>query len=276
MTMAATRGASESPTGTSPADAAREIAEFGSAVLRKVWARDDLAVLRDAIGSFCARRAELVERGLLDPMMRQYHAMGVTVLTWLIYEGRIDLGFFAEMFKDSFYSEVCRIHFDDDRLYMAPDRIGSRNIQPPYPLHARLPFHQDSVEQDPRVRRVLNAWIPLDPGAGRTAPGVEVLRHPGSPNFPVTLRQGATGTADYAHVGIGYEDIVCRYGENFLAPEFALGDCLVFSQDVIHRTHITPAMTDPRIGFEFRVFSLKHRAPWASAEDVSSSSFPLF
>jgi hypothetical protein len=30
-----------------------------------------------------------------------------------------------------------------------------------------------------------------------------------------------------------------------------------------------------RIGFEFRVFSLKHLAPWASAEDVESESYPL-
>ena len=183
MTTVTIRGHCEAPTGTSPADAARELAEFGSTVLRDVWSQGDLAVLREAIAGFCDHRADMVERGRADPVMRQYHRMGTTVLTWLLYEGRIDLPFLARMFNSSFYQRLCELHFGDTVLYIAPERIGSRSLRPPYSAEALLPFHQDSVEQDPRIGQVLNAWIPLDPGAGFTAPGLELVRTPAHPDF---------------------------------------------------------------------------------------------
>jgi hypothetical protein len=269
------RGTSESPTGSKPADAALEIAQFGSAVLRDVWDVADVGRLRDGVAAFCDRRARLVEQGSVDPLMRHYHETGTTVLTWLIYEGLLDLDFLSGMFRGSFYHEVCMAHFEDDRLYLAPERIGSRNIRPPYTAQAPLPFHQDSVEQDPKVTRVLNCWIPLDAGAGQSAPGVEVVRHPGRPKFPLKVGTGSSGQPRYEAVAIDRANIVAEYGENFLAPGFAPGDSLVFSQDVIHRTYITPQMTNPRIGFEFRVFSLKHLASWACPDEIAARSYPL-
>ena len=123
------------------------------------------------------------------------------------------------------------------------------------------------------MRGVLNGWIPLDPGAGRLSPGVEVLRHPGRPGFELAPSDGGTG---YGAISIDRDRVVAEYGDNFLAPTFDLGDCLVFSQDVIHRTYVTPQMTQPRVGFEYRVFSLKHLEPGASADEVQSEAFPLF
>jgi hypothetical protein len=269
------RGASESPTGSSPADAALEIARFGSAVLRQVWSPEELSRLREAIVGFCDRRAQLIQDGMVDRLMRQYHEMGTTVLTWLIYEGRIDLEFLSEMFRGSFYHELCKVHFDDDKLFIAPDRIGSRNLRPPYSSRAALPFHQDSVEQDRRVPKVLNCWIPLDPGAGLTAPGVEVVRNPGRPKFPLKDRSVVVGDSRYEAVAIDRDRIVAEYGDEFWAPSFELGDGFVFSEHVIHRTHMTSQMTQPRIGFEFRVFSLKHLAPGVCAEQVASQFYPL-
>lgn len=269
------RGYAQSPTGPSPADAALELARFGSAVLRDAWAPEDLRTLREAIVGFCDHRAEQVADGSADSMMRQYHEMGSVVLTWLIFEGRLDLTFLADMFRGSFYHEVCRRHFEDDRLFMAPERIGSRNLRPPYVDRAPLPYHQDSVEQDRRVKRVLNCWIPLDPGAGRTSPGVEVLRDPGRPKFELKATGGPTPRTGYDAVAIDRDRVLAEYGDNFLAPAFDVGDAFVFSQDVIHRTYVTPEMSQPRIGFEFRVFSLKHLAPWADAEEVEAQSFRL-
>jgi hypothetical protein len=269
------RGTAESPTGSTPADAALEIAQFGSAVLRDVWDSEHLATLRRAIVSFSDQRARLIEQGGVDPLMQHYHATGTTVLTWLIYAGLIDLEFLSAMFRGSFYHAVCQHHFGDDRLYLAPERVGSRTLRPPFIAQAPLPFHQDSVEQDPSIRQVLNCWIPLDDGAGRSAPGVEVVRHPGTPKFPLKDRAGASGLAGYDAVAIDRDRIIAEYGNNFLAPAFAPGDSLVFSQDVIHRTYITPQMTEPRIGFEFRVFSLKHIAVWACPDDVAARSYPL-
>lgn len=240
-----------------------------------MWDAEHLSTLRNAILSFSDRRARLVAQGSVDPLMQHYHETGTTVLTWLIYEGLIDLDFLSAMFSGSFYQEVCKEHFGDNRLYLAPERIGSRNIRPPFTAHAPLPFHQDSVEQDPRIRLVLNCWIPLDEGAGTSAPGVEVVRHPGRPKFPLKDRDGTAGQPRYEAVAIDHDRIVAEYGNNFLAPIFAPGDSLVFSQDVIHRTYITPQMTDPRIGFEFRVFSLKHIATWACPDEVAARSYPL-
>lgn len=269
------RGRSDSPTGSSPADAACEIARFGSAVLRNVWPTEQLQVLRNAIVTFADRRAQLIAQGNVDPLMRHYHETGTTVLTWLIYEGLIDLEFLSDMFRGSFYHEVCKAHFGDDRLYIAPERIGSRTIGLPFNSKAPLPYHQDSVEQDPTVAQVLNCWIPLDDGAGSIAPGVEVVRHPGEPKFPLQGRSGPPGLHGYDAVAIDHDLILAEFGSDILTPALALGDSLVFSQDVIHRTHITPDMSASRIGFEFRVFSLKHIATWACPDEVAARSYPL-
>ena len=274
MTGRLPRGTAESPTGSSPADAAREISRFGSTVLRGVWAPQRLRSLHEIISAFCAHRAELVASGAADPMTREYHAQGTVTLNWLIFEGRIDLEFLARMFAGSFYHQLCRAWFDDERFFVAPERIGARNMQPPHSGVTALPYHQDSYKADRRVLRVLNCWIPLDPGAGRTAPGVEVVRDPGRPGFELKVG-GRASNPGYDTVAIDRDRILAEYGDNFLAPALELGDSLVFSQDVIHRTHVTPQMTKPRIGFEFRVFSLKHLAPWASAEDVAAESYPL-
>lgn len=276
MRTQAPQGYAESPTGPSPADAAQELHDFGSAVLRKAWRREDLSVIRSAIVDFCAHRQHMVEYGSVDPLMREYHEMGTTVLTWLIYEGRLDLEFLKEMFRGSFYESLCQEYFDDDRLFIAPERIGSRYLRPPYSVRSALPFHQDSVEQDRRIDRVLNCWIPLDDGAGMTSPGVEVVRHPGRRGFRSANRTDPRTGSRYDAVAIDRDSIVAEYGEVFLAPAFDMGDSFVFSQNVIHRTHVTPQMDRPRIGFEFRVFSTRHLAPGANAEALESTAFPMF
>jgi hypothetical protein len=269
------RGTAESPTGPTPADAAVEISRFGSAVLRDVWAPEHLHTLREAIVGFCERRAQLVEAGVADPMMRKFHEAGSVVLTWLIFEGRIEPAFFSEMFRGSFYHEICKAHFGGEHFYMAPERLGARNLQPPHSARTALPYHQDSVEQDRRIQHVLNCWIPLDPGAGTTSPGVEVVRDPGRPKFELKGIGGDRPGSVYDSVAIDRDRILAEYGENFLAPAFKVGDGFVFSENVIHRSHVTPQMTQPRIGFEFRVFSLNHLAPWASAEELESEFYAL-
>jgi hypothetical protein len=275
MNTSPPRGTADSPTGSSPADAALEISRFGSAVLREVWAPEPLRILRDAIVGFCDHRAERVASGAADPMTCRYHAQGTVTLNWLIFEGRLDLAFLSQMFAGSFYQALCRAYFDDDQLYLSPDRIGSRNMQPPHSALTSLPYHQDSYTEDRRIRGVLNCWIPLDPGAGRTSPGVEVVRAPGRPGFQLKHPAGSPPVSGYDSISIDRDRVVAEYGENFLAPAFEVGDSLVFSQDVIHRTYVTPQMTQPRIGFEFRVFSLKHLAPGISADEMQAEAYPL-
>jgi hypothetical protein len=47
-----------------------------------------------------------------------------------------------------------------------------------------------------------------------------------------------------------------RFAPNdFWRPALQPGDALVFRGDLVHRTHVTPAMTDDRTGIELRFFA---------------------
>jgi hypothetical protein len=148
-----------------------------------------------------------------------------------------------------------------------------RNHEPIKSGHTFVPFHQDSGTQERTVRGVMNCWIPLDPGAGRDAPGLEVVRTPGEPNFPLKNAGPKSESSIYDSVAIDQDDVLKQFGDQLLAPEFDVGDGFAFSQDVIHRTHVTPQMTKPRMNFEFRVFSLKQLAPGVTPEEVLRTSF---
>ena len=43
-------------------------------------------------------------------------------------------------------------------------------------------------------------------------------------------------------------------------PEFAPGDALIFDQNLVHRTHLTPGMTHPRYALESWFFAVSHPA----------------
>jgi hypothetical protein len=115
----------------------------------------------------------------------------------------------------------------------------------------------------------------LDGGAGRTSPGLEVVRNPCTPNFPRKALGLKSENAAYDFIAIERDKIVEIYGETFLAPEFEVGDGFIFSQDVIHRTYITSEMTKPRINFEFRVFSANSLVPGARLSDIGPDVMQL-
>jgi hypothetical protein len=118
------------------------------------------------------------------------------------------------------------------------------------------------------VREVLNCWIPLDPGCGRDAPGLEVVRQVTGPNFPLKAFGLKSENAVYDPITIDAERVAAEFGDRLMAPEFDVGDGLVFSQDVIHRTYTTPEMSKPRLNFEFRVFGLRSLEPGVSPQDL--------
>ena len=153
-----------------------------------------------------------------------------------------------------------------------PSRLFFRIHDPSRSDRSFVPFHQDSGSQDPRVGAVLNCWIPLDPGAGREAPGLQVVREPSEPNYPLKDFGLKSENAVYDPVAIDQDRVLEQFGDKLMAPTFDIGDGLVFSQDVIHRTYVTPEMTKPRLNFEFRVFSLKHLKPGASVDDVRQTA----
>lgn len=256
-------------TNPTPVEAAREVAELGSVVLRQIWPLDILARIEAAIAEYSRRRAARVAAGTVLPGERMYSTHGVGMFAALVYDGLLSNDILPEMFANSPYKALCEAYFEDDVFYAFPKRLGFRNHDPLTSDRSYIPYHQDSYTQDPRVPRVLNCWMPLNPGAGVTSPGLEVVRHPCRPDFPRKDFGLRSENAAYDFITIARERIVEDYGEVFLAPAFEVGDGLVFSESVIHRTYVTPAMTQPRINFEFRVFSAKHLAPGVSIDDLA-------
>jgi hypothetical protein len=251
--------------------AAEEVRAFGSTVLRQAWPKAPLARLQAAITEFSARRAARVAAGeSAVPSEKMYSTHGVGTFAGLVMEGVIGPEIIPELFVGSAYHALCAAYFEDDAFYCAFSRVGFRNHDPKVSDKSFIPYHQDSYTQDKRVPRVLNCWIPLDPGAGRISPGLEVVRNPCMPDFPRKDFGLKSENAAYDFITIDRAKIVEVYGECFLAPEFEVGDGLVFSENVIHRTYVTPQMTQPRINFELRVFTPKCLAPGVSVADLGA------
>ena len=257
------------------AEAAQEVKDIGSTVLRNAWPTEKLATIRAAIVEYTERRNSSVAKGSIEPNERMYAAHGVGTFSSLVNAGLIELNFLRELFAGSFYHELCRAYFQDEEFYASPNRLGFRNHAPSTSSRSFIPYHQDSYTQDARTPSVLNCWMTLDPGAGREAPGLEVVRDRCRPDFPRKDFGLRSENAAYDFITIDRNAIVKEYGENFLAPEFDIGDGLVFSENVIHRTYVTPEMTKPRINFELRVFSPKHLAPGVSIEQLAPQSIKL-
>jgi len=201
-----------------------------------------------------------------------YATHGVGTFVSLVRAGLISTEFLGEMFRGSFYHELCRAYFASDELYISPNRLGFRNHDPTTSAKSFIPYHQDSYTQDKRTPRVLNCWMTLDPGAGRDAPGLEVVRNSCRPDFPRKDFGLRSENAAYDFITIDRDRIVEEYGESFLAPEFELGDGLVFSENVIHRTYVTQGMSRPRINFEFRVFAPNHLSPGVAIADFGNQA----
>lgn len=249
-------------------DAADEVSRLGSTVLRGVWKPEALAPLREAIAQFTELRLQALRRGVTLPEVRMYATHGVGNFLNLLNIKGMTTDVLRELFEGSTYHDICRVHFGDDEFYCLSGRLGFRNHDPATSDRSFIPYHQDSYTQDVRTPRVLNCWIPLDPGAGDDAPGLEVVRNPCRPNYPRKDFGLRSENAAYDFITIDRDRIVEDYGENFLAPKFEVGDGLVFSENVIHRTYVTPQMTKPRINFELRVFSPKNLSAGISVADL--------
>jgi hypothetical protein len=100
-----------------------------------------------------------------------------------------------------------------------------------------LGFHQDGFFATPGY----NFWTPLN-DAGVTSPGLEVIIGSGG----LILAHEVIATA-------APQIIIDHYGENCLwHPEVRASDALVFTTFMMHRTYVTPEMSDPRYSLELR------------------------
>ena len=235
--------------------ASEEITALGSVVLRQVWPTGPLAELRSAIATFCDKRRIDVEEGrFAHATAKMYASHGVGTVSGLIHDGLMKPVQMVRLFEGSLYADICRAYFGSDRLYCQLSRCGFREHRTSISRKSFIPYHQDSYSQDEQITDVLNCWIPLDP-CGVSAPGLEVVRNPCHPDFPRKDFGLASENAAYDFITIDRGEVIKAFGDCFLAPSFDVGDCLIFSQNVIHRTYVTGAMDQPRINFELRIFA---------------------
>lgn len=118
----------------------------------------------------------------------------------------------------------------------------------PGPHSKALPFHQD---QTILKTRLLNIWIPLVK-CGVTAPGLEAVVAPGGELLAIAGRPDHDIPAERARID---ENLVLKtFGRDALwHPSFNPGDAFVFAGTTVHRTHVTPRMTKPRLSIELRL-----------------------
>lgn len=90
------------------------------------------------------------------------------------------------------------------------------------------PWHQDGTFMGPEIR-VINAWISLC-DCGRDAPGMHIL--------PKKVGPVKTGTGNAARHDVVGEDAVAELAGDapVYAPEFHVGDVLLFDKYLLHRT----------------------------------------
>jgi hypothetical protein len=135
------------------------------------------------------------------------------------------------------------------------DQSWVRRQYPPHRSprwHAPHGWHQDGALGFPfasfpdgnypadALLRMATCWIALDP-CGAEAPGVELV----SQHLPELLPPSELTDARVRQ----------RFAaEHFWRPAMQAGDAILFRGDLLHRTHVTPAMTRDRTSIELRFF----------------------
>jgi Phytanoyl-CoA dioxygenase (PhyH) len=112
-------------------------------------------------------------------------------------------------------------------------------------------WHQDGSFLDADVR-AMNVWIALSRcGGDHPAPGLEVVPRRIAEILPVRGKPTPHAISFEVVNEIASETPVIR-------PEFAPGDGLMFDERFLHRTHLTPFMTEDRDALECWFFAPSH------------------
>lgn len=155
--------------------------------------------------------------------------------------------------RDSVMADIVEGYLGDD-VSLLIEACHIRRQGPGQPGRP-VPLHQDCSVMRMKHGRLLNFWVPLVDGAGRSSPGLEF--------YPVTLdrvldcprRPPAAGPGErmYSRFEITDADVRAATG-NVPAwrPVLNRGDVLCLDGWTVHRTNFDPAMTDMRYGFEIR------------------------
>lgn len=115
------------------------------------------------------------------------------------------------------------------------------------PSYNLVAWHQDGSFFDPDVR-TMNVWVALSPcGGDYPSPGLEVL--------PARLDILPVDGVMTKH-SVSY-DLVAELAETtpLVIPRFEPGDALLFDEHLLHRTHLTEAMSEIRYALECWFFA---------------------
>lgn len=120
------------------------------------------------------------------------------------------------------------------------------------PVYRFTGWHQDGSFLGAGTR-ALNVWVTLTScGGDRPAPGLEVVPRRVD---EILSTDGDTGTASINGYAVHY-----AAGDTpVMRPEFDPGDALVFDERMIHRTYLSPEMTEQRFAVECWFFDAAHR-----------------
>lgn len=107
-------------------------------------------------------------------------------------------------------------------------------------LGFNFPAHPDGRFPPDALLEMVTCWITLVP-CGVNSPGLELVLH---------RLEGLLAPVELADVRVRM-----RFApEQFWGPAMEPGDALLFHGDILHRTHVTPAMTEDRTSIELRFF----------------------
>lgn len=129
-----------------------------------------------------------------------------------------------------------------------------------------LPFHQDARGPTTINPRVLTCWVPLC-SVGLNRPGLEVIVRPHEVIYGDDEDEyGYRGPRDRIK-GPGDQWVLDCFGEYLVCPRLNVGDCLIFTGDVLHRSQPLE-QADSRISIDMRLFSESDQ-PDKFRDDVS-------
>lgn len=145
-------------------------------------------------------------------------------------------------------------HFFGPQVSFLRRSTLARRLSPSSPINTGVSFHQDAVYLG-GAHYYINFWTPLM-ACGEKAPGIEVLMVGLEHQLSLETYHKANSPSAPVEYSYGSLDETRLYAEYprylFWHPEMQPGDMLAFTHYTIHRTYMTPTMTEPRISLELR------------------------
>ena len=252
---------------------AKHLDEYGAVLVRQALPLEFLDILHQRVSGGFSEMDSLKKSGQLHPKDNWNYKFGVASIPQF-FNGEDPFSVLGNMFSPTFIVDVSAAFFASSRLYLQANRMVIRR-QSIDNFDRQIPYHQDLYTQPPHVSGVINFWTPFI-DAGVDAPSVEVVPVRLKRLFHTRPMPFLPENEAFDKIHITKESIVQELGENvFWHPEVRKGDCLVFLEDTIHRTYVTPHMHKERMSIEIRIVSDKSLAPEFDMSNGTLSAIPF-